>query len=241
MATFVALGRRVLAEPPRCDNQIFQRWPIDESLLLTFLIHISIMKREQGLWVTSELHRGGGGQPSMARQGSRRALACRIPPQVLRICPGGSRAGINSQDLTELCCLRCVNMAVSHNWSLRRKQFSSKKGKRERPNLVARCVTWKIGVKGLQIVQMHSIRSKTWNNSLKLWEKSTQGCFHLIFTPANVLISTKKWDFNWTSVGLLSRWLWFALQHSRWRYDCCWPLMKVCILSRFYIGLISYR
>lgn len=80
----------------------------------------------------------------MARQGSKHALACKIPPQVLRICPEGSRAGINSLDLTELCCLRCVNMAVSHDLSLRRKQFSSR-GKSERPNSVAKCINCSAG------------------------------------------------------------------------------------------------
>lgn len=144
MATFVALKRRVLAEPPRWDNQIFLHWPIDESLPLTFIIHISIMKHEQGLRATSELHSGGGGQASMARQESSHALACKIPPQVLRICPEGSRAGINGLDLTELCCLRCVNMAVSHDLSLRRKQLSCR-GKSERPNSGARSINCSSG------------------------------------------------------------------------------------------------
>lgn len=49
------------------------------------------------------------GQASIARHGSRPALACWKSPQVLRNCPEGCVVGIKSLGLTELCCL-CVNM-----------------------------------------------------------------------------------------------------------------------------------
>ena len=106
---FVAVKTSALAEPLDWQSNIpvlTDRW---EPPPLTFLIHISIMRDEQGLWVTLVLDTGQV-RTSIARQGSRAALACVKSPPVLRTCPGRSTAGIKSSGLTELCCLLGVNM-----------------------------------------------------------------------------------------------------------------------------------
>lgn len=105
MATIVVTKRSVLAEPPKQQSNIpvlTDRWepPLD-------LPH-SHLNNERRAGVMSNLSRRG--QTSIARQGSRHALACRKSPQVLRNCPEGSMVGIKGLGLTELCCLLYVNM-----------------------------------------------------------------------------------------------------------------------------------
>lgn len=124
--TSVAMKRSALAEPPERQSNIpvlTDRWEPPPDLPHS---HLNNERRAGVMSNLGARYRRWGGQASIARHESRAPLACGKSPRVLRISAERCMAGIKSLGLTELSCLRGVNMpkvlsVTVYNFTLRGK------------------------------------------------------------------------------------------------------------------------